>query len=670
MRTILRGLAIAVAAACTMPVLAEDHAPPALRVDPLVEQFLEASAIVEASLSPDGRYILAIVALDTQREAVLVDTLGHKSTIVMPATEMPLSGARWFAPDLMGFNTVDQGGARGYVVDLKDGQTRRLEPGAVFISSLHDAAGHPTEWALSTTASTMHDIERVDVRTLEHVPYEFDIPGQRLAYAVTDRRGDLLAVQTTDSALWSDNTRVTVWYRADTSAAWSKVDERRVNDEVLLPVAVLADKGHLAVLTRHGGDRMALWDYDVGTHALVRQLAADEHDDIDAIGIDGMNPDSIVLRTAGLKPRMLWLDPWLAGMQAAIDEQLPGRVNTLSNTSAERVLVRSESDVDPGQLYVFDLKAMTLTRVLSVRHDIVPGRMQPKQAIHYPARDGLSIPAYLTLPGKQAGPLPLVVLVHGGPIARDQWTWDEDVQMLAAHGYAVFQPQFRGSTGFGAAFEAAGHGQAGLAMQDDISDGVRWLIAQKIADPKRVCIVGISYGGYAALWGLASTPELYRCGVSVSGPSDLEREITEESLGSLSRPVRERWKLVFGERDRMKATWAAVSPLRHADRIQSPVLLVHGERDAIVPISHGERMRDALLDLHRDVEWLSFDLEGHGVRLATDRRLWYGAMLELLARTIGEGTPPLPPPPSSIDAARDIARRAGLQTWIPYGPRP
>jgi len=143
-----------------------------------------------------------------------------------------------------------------------------------------------------------------------------------------------------------------------------------------------------------------------------------------------------------------------------------------------------------------------------VAPEIDPARMQPMRALRYPSFDGTSIPAYLTLPGKPAGPAPLIVLIHGGPQARDRWSFDRDVQVFAAHGYAVFQPQFRGSTGFGKKFQEAGYGQWGQAMQDDITAGVHWLIDQQIADPPRICIVGASYGGYAALWGLEKTPEL------------------------------------------------------------------------------------------------------------------------------------------------------------------
>jgi dipeptidyl aminopeptidase/acylaminoacyl peptidase len=275
-----------------------------------------------------------------------------------------------------------------------------------------------------------------------------------------------------------------------------------------------------------------------------------------------------------------------------------------------------------------------------VRPDIDPKRMQPMQAVRYPSFDGLSIPAYLTLPGKPAKPAPLIVLIHGGPQARDRWGWDRDVQVFAAHGYAVFQPQFRGSTGFGKKFQEAGYGQWGQAMQDDITAGVHWLVDRKIADPARVCIIGASYGGYAALWGLEKTPELYKCGVSTSGVSDLESFLREESDASKDAVAREITNRRIGDPSLMKVAFDSVSPLKHADRITAPLLVAHGAKDERVPISHGKRMVEAMKAQHKDVEWLEFPEEGHSLSFIDDQKKWYDAVFALLKRTIGPGEVP------------------------------
>lgn len=262
--------------------------------------------------------------------------------------------------------------------------------------------------------------------------------------------------------------------------------------------------------------------------------------------------------TDGLRTRHYWLDEHYARIQAALDASLPDHVNVLLSGSADHVLVYSYSDVDPGRWYALDAAHMKMKQIAQRMPSIDPARMQPVQALHYPSFDGTSVPAYLTLPGKPAKPAPLVVLIHGVPQARDHWEFDPEVQILAAHGCVVFQPQFRGSTGFGRRFEEAGYGQWGRAMQDDITGGVHWLTDRKIADPQRICIVA------------------------------------------------------------------------------------HGEQDGRVPISHGKRMRDALQDLHKDVQWLYFPHAGHGLRLAEEQAEYDDAVFALLARTIGKGEPPFP----------------------------
>ena len=315
------------------------------------------------------------------------------------------------------------------------------------------------------------------------------------------------------------------------------------------------------------------------------------------------------------------------------------------------MLVFSSSDRDPGHWYLLDARTMQLKSIAAVRATIKPERMLPMRALHYPSFDGMSVPAYLTLPGKSTGPLPTIVLIHGGPQARDRWAWDPDVQVLAAHGYAVFQPQFRGSTGFGKKFEESGYGQWGLAMQDDITAGVKWLIDQKIAAPDRVCIVGASYGGYAALWGLAKTPELYKCGVSTAGVSDIETMLKSDADFNQTAVGREIVRHEVGDPKTRATSFDAVSPLKHADRIVAPVLIVHGDRDGRVPIRQSKLMVDELERRHKDVKYIEFAGEGHGVAQLAHRATWYDEMLALFERTIGKGEPPFPPLASTAASA-------------------
>jgi dipeptidyl aminopeptidase/acylaminoacyl peptidase len=215
--------------------------------------------------------------------------------------------------------------------------------------------------------------------------------------------------------------------------------------------------------------------------------------------------------------------------------------------------------------------------------------------ISYKARDGASIPGYLTMPAaKSSGAIPLVVLPHGGPQERDYLEFNWLTQFIASRGYAVLQPQFRGSTGFGDAFREAGYRQWGGLMQDDVTDGVRFLIEQGIADPHRICIVGASYGGYAALAGAAFTPELYSCAVSISGVSDLPALLREEVPiyeGTISNSMSE-WKMRIGGPN--DSNLAAKSPINSVKAIKVPILIVYGTADSVVPNAQSEKMVAAL----------------------------------------------------------------------------
>jgi dipeptidyl aminopeptidase/acylaminoacyl peptidase len=257
------------------------------------------------------------------------------------------------------------------------------------------------------------------------------------------------------------------------------------------------------------------------------------------------------------------------------------------------------------------------------------------KSIAYPAMDGLKIPAFLTLPAAASRSLPTVIMIHGGPTARDAWAFDADVQLLASRGYAVLQPQFRGSSGFGRKFEEAGYGQWGLAMQDDITAGVDYLVKQQIADPNRVCIYGASYGGYAALWGLVKTPGLFKCGISFAGVVDLELMFKDSSDRTSNDAAMEMMRSRIGDPKLNKQQFDQVSPLKHAALIAAPVLLMHGDEDRRVPIVHGKKMRKALLDHGKQVEWLSFEGEGHGLYKYQSQQAYFKALLAFLDANIG-----------------------------------
>lgn len=299
----------------------------------------------------------------------------------------------------------------------------------------------------------------------------------------------------------------------------------------------------------------------------------------------------------------------------------------------KKMIVTISSDVDPGSAYLFDRQEQKLTLLYEVLPELNREHLAKMTPIRYTARDGLEIPAYLTLPvGKPARNLPLIVLPHGGPWARDIWGYDPFAQFLANRGYAVLQPNFRGSTGYGKAFLNAGNKQWGTgAMQHDITDGVNYLIRRGIADRDRVGIFGISYGGYATLAGLAFTPDLYAAGVSYVGPSNLITLF--ESIPPYWEAFKAELKLRMGDaetaagREQLKQQ----SPLFSATNIKNPLMVIQGANDPRVKQAESDQIVVALRDLGRDVEYLLAPEEGHGFRKEANRLAVAAAMEEFFA---------------------------------------
>jgi dipeptidyl aminopeptidase/acylaminoacyl peptidase len=268
-----------------------------------------------------------------------------------------------------------------------------------------------------------------------------------------------------------------------------------------------------------------------------------------------------------------------------------------------------------------------------MRPDIPFDRLAPVKPVSYAARDGTVIHAYLTLPpGREAKGLPLILLPHGGPYGvRDKLDYDDEVQFLASRGYAVLQPNYRGSDGYGEAFEKLGDGQIGRAMQDDLDDAEDWAVAQGLADKGRVCVVGSSYGGYAALWAAIRNPERYRCAASFAGVTDFTRQLRYDA-NFFTRKNEKAWRTRVRGEDK-SFDLEAVSPAKQAARLTRPILLAHGKLDSTVPFNQFKEMRDALDSAHSKLaEYLVFDKEGHGFDIPADEQKWLDGLEAFLKK--------------------------------------
>jgi dipeptidyl aminopeptidase/acylaminoacyl peptidase len=342
-------------------------------------------------------------------------------------------------------------------------------------------------------------------------------------------------------------------------------------------------------------------------------------------------------------PGSAWFDKDMQATQQAVDKLLPGTVNLISvaaRADAPWVLVRSFSDTRPLAYNLYNPGTGKLNPIGSSREGIDPARMGRQDPVRYKARDGREIPALLTLPARGKKNAPLVVLVHGGPFVRgNHWGWDPEAQFLASRGYAVLEPDFRGSRGYGVAHYRAGWKQWGLAMQDDLADGARWAVAQGYADPKRICIAGASYGGYAALMGLVKDPGLYKCAVNWAGVTDIN--LLYDGHWSFDSDLDDDYKqhgmpVLIGDQVKDAAQLKATSPIEQASRITQPLLLAYGAVDRRVPLYHGNKFRDAVQAHNKQVEWIVYQDEGHGWTRPQNRFDFWTRVEKFLGRHIGD----------------------------------
>lgn len=620
----------------------------------IIDGMLDPRGVQAMTLAPDGKHLAAIVWTGFSRSLLLIDAETSAARLLVGPERrsnwsepiQPIK-AHWIANDSLAvdFNdgkcaVVGFDGRRGLV--LGDHFVRMISP---------DTPGEPAQWAIVGEEGLFYgtNIVRVNVVSGERIDLPIGLPGE-LMNAVFDRKGQLRAATTRETKWLAHGAKVTNWYRHDEHSPWQQLAQAPVTEQLWRPLGIPDESDSLVVLSRDGRDTWAMVGYDVATRRITDLRVGHPTEDLIGTAEDA-SQNVIRAMTHGLKPTTYWFDARWDMLQRSVDKALPDAVNVLRGDPHGRVLVLSYSDRDAGRWLTLDTASMTLHEVAHLKLGINATAMRPMQTLTYAADDGLKIPAYLTLPAGPAQPRPMVVFLHGGPVARDEWAWEFEVQALAAAGYAVFQPQFRGSAGFGRKFEEAGYRQWGLAMQDDVTAGVKAMIARGVADPARICIYGASYGGYAALWGLIKTPELYRCGVSLSGVTDIGERFSDWSDTNSSEIGRESMRFAVGDMNTMAAQFDAVSPEKHAAQIRVPVLLAHGTDDLRVPIGHSKRMASALNAAHGTVETHWYEREGHGLRTIAHIRDFEAALLDFLDRNIGPASSVAPTVPIATAAA-------------------
>lgn len=434
-------------------------------------------------------------------------------------------------------------------------------------------------------------------------------------------------------------------YRESEDAAWHKLAGLEHIKRTLGFAGISADGGTLYVTKPTPTGMWGLYEYDLKSQKLGEMMVGHDSFDILRNGTvaDGHNIERMVFapkthELLGIQyvtdtPKVIWFDPTMAAVQGALDQGMPHKINSIVEMSDDlkKLIVFSWSAKDPGTYYLFDLDKKQLKQLFATEPWIKPEQMADVYPISYKSRDGLVIYGYLTVPaGRQPENLPLVVFPHGGPFGRDTWGFNRDAQFLASRGYAVLQMNYRGSPGYGEDFFVKGQRHIGRELQDDITDGTRWAIAQGIADPHRIAIMGWSFGGYSALMGVIREPDLYRCAIDLAGVTDwvailkYDQSVTE-GFG------KETTAEMIGDPDKDAADLADISPVNHVDKIRVPLLLAYSRDDRTVPFEQSRLLRSALDKAHKSYEDLSKVNEGHGFYTYDHRLELYKKIAEFLA---------------------------------------
>ena len=656
-----------------LPVVVAFAAPSATAADarPGPEAFFQGETMASATLSPDGK-TLALLSAATSKDRIRLITLDVKSmkaSVLAQYDHDDVDEVHWISNNRLVYELDDHQAAAGdrdkawgsglWAVNVDGSHSRQLiaRNDTNFIQSSSHTELLPFYASYIAPVDSSHDSD--DIYVVEPALYDYSGVGDyklKRVNTVTGRAKDITTPPGASRGGWifdaDGNPRVSVvvrdsreqvMLRDPATGDWSTIADfdAFTGTDGIYPVALSGDQ--LFVTATRGQDTQSIYKYDIKTRTLSAKpfLQSDRYDLYPAFLTQG---DKLLgIRYTIDASVTHWMDPAMAAMQAKIDDMLPSTINQIavpkSNGDAQVAVIESYSDRSPEVFYLYDAQRGKLIQLGSAHPEVDPDRMSGMEPVHYAARDGLQIPAWLTVPqGAERKNLPLVVLVHGGPWVRGEaWRWNPEVQFLAARGYAVLEPEFRGSAGYGSKLFKAGFKQWGLGMQNDLVDGVKWAVDQGLVDPKRVCIAGASYGGYAVLMGLINDPQVYRCGVEWAGPADIDLIYTATWGDASDAFKRYGMPRLIGDRVADAAQLRATSPILNAGKIHAPLLMAYGGKDHRVPIEHGEKMHSALANQsNAAVEWVVYDDEGHGWRTMADTLDFWNRVAVFLDKNIGQ----------------------------------
>lgn len=609
--------------------------PSGMEVPPVIplNDFFQNPVGASYQVSPGGDYISWLAPWENRLNLFVEPSDGSGEPLrLTEAKDRDLAGYFWASPDTIVYLQDDGGDENFHLFAVKSDGTGRRDltpfPGVRVgvVDDLRDDDEHILI-SMNKRDARVFDVYRLNTNSGE-MELVAENPGSVSTW-VTDHDGRVRA------AVQTDGVNTELLYRESEDVPFRKV---LVTDfrESVDPLFFTYDNKELYALSNLGRDKAAIVRLDPSSGKELEVVF--EHPEVDVGGLVGSDKRKVITAATFTRDKQEYhfFDEQRRDLQRKLEEKLPGVevVVTSTNLDEDRFVVRTYSDRSRGAFWYYDTRNGEMRELAEVSPWLKEEHLAPMEPVRITARDGLVLPGYLTLPpGGPKKDLPAVLLVHGGPWARDRWGFDGAVQFLANRGYAVLQVNFRGSTGYGRAFWEKGFKQWGKAMQDDLTDAASWLVEQGIADSQRIAIYGGSYGGYAALAGLAFTPDVYAAGVSFVGPSNIFTLL--ESVPPYWEPMRKMQYEMIGDPEKDQELLREASPLFSADHINAPLLIAQGANDPRVKKAESDQIVEALQSRGIDVPYIVKDNEGHGFANEENRFYFFRAVERFLAKHLG-----------------------------------
>ncbi|MHB1176731.1 MAG: S9 family peptidase [Daejeonella sp.] len=596
-----------------------------------IENFFKAAFKTSYMVSPDGKYI-SYLKPDSNRIHIYVETWDGKNTTQLTCDSYrSISYYLWAnSNEILYLKNESDGDNAELLAVRSDGSNKRvllsLEKTKIKLITSEPVRDDNVLVALNQRDSTVFDAYRLNIQT-GALSLLVRNPGNITRW-YSDTEGRL------KMAIASDGVNETLLYRNSENDDFNPVLTNNFKTSVF-PVGFSKNKSCIYALSNKNRDKKALVELDCVSGKEHRVIYSNPEVDVSEAVFSASKDKLIYAGYETWKQERHYLDDSVKAMYSRLEKLLPNtEINvTGSDASESKFIIRTYTDRNPGSFYLYTYNNNTLVKLSDVNPSLNVDDMAEMRPVTYQTRDGLTVDGYLTLPlGGKTTNLPVVVVPHGGPDFRNSWGYNSEVQFLANRGYAVFQVNFRGSKGYGKKFWISGFKEWGGKMQDDITDGIRWLISEKIADSKRIGIYGSSFGGYSALHGLCFRPQIYKCGASYSGLTNLFTYL--KGIPPYYRPYQQMFYETVGNPEADADYFRAVSPVFHTDKIRSPVLIAQGTRDPRVNMNETNQFVKELKKRKVPVTYILKEGEGHFFKSPENKLEFYRELEKFLDKNL------------------------------------